>query len=370
MYRRGFLYGLGASGLFPALPAHAGNRYGLYVTCAARPDGSYAASGFDGTGRQVFEISLPERGHGMAFHPSRRECVVLARRPGTFAAVIDLPTGKAPRWIEAAAGRHFYGHGAFSPDGAFFFATENDYETGRGVLGVYDTANGYARLGEIASNGIGPHQVRLTPDGKSLAVANGGIRTHPLNGRDKLNLGSMAPNLSLLALKDGAVRRVYALPPALHQLSIRHIDMDRRQRVAVSMQYEGAHPDDIALVALAAPETGMQLLRAPVAVEKRLRQYTGAVAFDSSGRYVAASGPRGGIAVIWDAQTGTYLRQIEAPDTSGIAATAQPGEFMLSGGDGAIRRADIRSGTTAMLAPPNRAHRWDNHLEPEEISGA
>lgn len=370
MHRRQFLYGLGASGLLATQPAHANARNGLYVTCAARPDGSYSANGFDGTGNQVFEIPLPGRGHGMAFHPSRPECVVLARRPGTFAAVIDLPAGRAPRWVEAAAGRHFYGHGVFSPDGTLLYATENDYDSGRGVLGIYDAANNYARLGEIATNGIGPHQVRLTPDRQTLAVANGGILTSPLQGRDKLNLDTMAPNLSLLDPKDGAIRREYTLPADLHQLSIRHIDIDRQRRIAVSMQYEGDLSDEVALVALTGPVTGMRLLRAPAEVELRLRQYTGAVAFDVSGRFVGASGPRGGIAVFWDAAAGNYLRHIDAPDTSGIAPTGRPGEFMLSGGDGAIRRADIRSGTVALLAPPNRAHRWDNHLEPADTAGA
>jgi hypothetical protein len=51
-------------------------------------------------------------------------------------------------------------------------------------------------------------------------------------------------------------------------------------------------------------------------------------------------------------------------DTEEFPAYLQAGEFVLSGGDGAIRRADMATGRIDLLALPNPAHRWDNHLEP------
>ena len=40
--------------------------------------------------------------------------------------------------IPSIEGRHFFGHGVFSPDGKLLYATENDFEAARGVIGVYD----------------------------------------------------------------------------------------------------------------------------------------------------------------------------------------------------------------------------------------
>ena len=45
---------------------------------------------------------------------------------------------------------------------------------------------GTSRIGELASFGVGPHEVVLMPDGATLVVANGGIRTHPDRDRAKL----------------------------------------------------------------------------------------------------------------------------------------------------------------------------------------
>src|SRR5690606_30895384 len=109
-----------------------------------------------------------------------------ARRPGTFALVIDVVHGRILYRIASAESRHFYGHGAFSSDGRLLYATENDFAGERGVIGIYDAADGYRRAGEIPSYGIGPHELRLLADGTTLAVANGGILTRPDLPRVKL----------------------------------------------------------------------------------------------------------------------------------------------------------------------------------------
>src|SRR4029079_2589733 len=65
----------------------------------------------------LFASPLPDRGHDVTFDPVARRSVIFARRPGTFAVVFDH-TGKGePQTITSPAGRHFFGHGVFSPDG-------------------------------------------------------------------------------------------------------------------------------------------------------------------------------------------------------------------------------------------------------------
>jgi hypothetical protein len=127
--RRAVLTGA-AGGLLVALGFRAAKARGsagpLYVGCRSDEAERYFTTGFGADGDVVFDIPLPGRGHGAAFRPAAAQCVVFARRPGTFAVVIDLDRAEALYRIDAAACRHFYGHGAFSPDGRHLFTSEND----------------------------------------------------------------------------------------------------------------------------------------------------------------------------------------------------------------------------------------------------
>ncbi len=106
--------------------------------------------------------------------------------------------------IQSVAGRHFFGHGVFSPDGALLYATENDFDNAAGMVGIYDARSGFARIGEFPTHGVGPHELLLLGDGRTIAIANGGIETHPDFGRAKLNLPTMKPSFVLV---DRANRR-------------------------------------------------------------------------------------------------------------------------------------------------------------------
>lgn len=365
MGRRTFISALGG-GVAAAVGIHPGMGWAgqgtVFIGCGADADGQFVAAGLDLGGAIKFEQPLPARGHGAAFCRARFESVVFARRPGTFAAVVEAASGELRHRIEAAPGRHFYGHGAFSADGNTLFAAENDYAAGRGVLGVYDATDRYKRLDEFPSHGVGPHEVRLMPDGLTLAVANGGIRTHPDHDRDKLNLESMAPNLAFVDARSGALVGQVSLAKTLHKLSIRHIDINRTGHVAMAMQYEGDRRDAVPLAGVYDGGGEIHLLHAPDSNERRLRQYTGSIAFDAAGEVIAVSSPRGHVVTFWEAGTGAYLRQIEAKDTSGVVRTETPGTFLVTGGDGAVRLADARTGTTTTLRAPSGQLLWDNHI--------
>ena len=183
----------------------------LYLSARAGTAGDDRASGFSADGARVFDLPLPGRGHSFAVHPDGSVAVHFARRPGRFALVLDLGQGTVARTVAAPDGRHFYGHGVFSPDARLLYATENDFVGERGVIGVYDAARGYARVGELPSHGIGPHEIALLSDGETLVVANGGIATHPDLPRVKLNLPTMAPSLCFVDRRSGALRRELTL---------------------------------------------------------------------------------------------------------------------------------------------------------------
>ena len=73
-----------------------------------------------------------------------------------------------------------------------------------------------------------------------LAVANGGVRTHPDTGRAKLNLDTMAPSLALMDTADGRLVRSVSFGPRLCRLSIRQLDVDRDGRIVVAMQHQAS----------------------------------------------------------------------------------------------------------------------------------
>ena len=336
----------------------------LYLS--ARADsvaGDYWASGFTADGSGVLDVTLPARGHSFAVRPGEREAVHFARRPGRFALVLDLVRGVIAQRVDSPAGRHFYGHGVFSHDGRLLYATENDFEGERGVIGVYDAARGYTRVDELPSHGIGPHEIALLSGGETLVVANGGIATHPDLPRVKLNLPSMAPSLCFVDRRSGAFRRELTLDPALHRLSIRHLAVGPDDSVAVAMQYEGPAHDRVPLVAVQRGGGRLRLLQGPRVVLRAMKNYCGSVCFDPAGRTIAVSAPRGNLVTFWDVGTGRYLSSAEVSDGCGVAPGPRPGGFLASSGVGGVVVIDARSGSTRPLVLDGLgAARWDNHL--------
>ena len=357
--RRRFLAALATAGAAPMLGARTFTAR-RYIGCRIDHERRYLASVFDESGVILHDVSLPGRGHGFAVHPSTGHVVVFARRPGEWALVLDPATGAEVGRLSATEGRHFYGHGAFSPDGAVLYTPENRFEDGRGIIGVRDVGRGWERIHEWSSHGVGPHEIRVLRAGTRLAVANGGIRTHPDTGRAKLNLDAMVSSLAVLDTAGGGLVRSASFGQRLRRLSIRHLDIDRDSRIVVAMQHEGSRRDRVPLVALER-DTRLAPAYAPAEVSRRMRQYAGSVSFDASGRYVAVTHPHEGIVSLWTSRPARCFALMELVDTCGIACGADAGVFIATGAGGRIVRIDAREGTSMVLARSDGS-RWDNHL--------
>ncbi|MEM6971631.1 MAG: DUF1513 domain-containing protein [Pseudomonadota bacterium] len=345
------------AGFAPALSwADAGDP--RYLAAARHPGGDYRLHGLAEDGTSLFSLPLPDRGHAAASHPSEAVAVAFARRPGTFALVIDCPRGTILHRLAAPEGRHFYGHGTYSLDGSVLFTTENDYEGGEGRIGLWSATEGYRRMGEIASGGIGPHEVVRLPGGDVLAVANGGILTHPDTGRAKLNLPTMRSTLTYLTVEDGVIEQV-ALPDDLRLNSIRHLAVSAEGKVAMAMQWQGSLSEVPALAALhrrgdPAPTT----MTAPPPDQRATRGYAGSVAFSRDGGAVAITAPRGGRMHVFDTATADHRATLERVDICGVARG--PAGFLATDGTGGVMAVD---GTgRPVSAPRTNALAWDNHL--------
>lgn len=361
--RRGFLAGMLATGLIPK-PGWADAGDPAYLAAARLPGGTYHLFGLTDAGAEVFRLPLPGRGHAAAAHPERPEAVAFARRPGTFAIVIDCARGGIAATLEAPEGRHFYGHGAFSADGSLLFTTENDYDAARGVIGIWNAAHGYARIGEFASNGVGPHEICLLPGTERLVIANGGIETHPASGRAKLNIPFMRPNLCHVDLT-GGVLDLLEPEPAQRRNSIRHLAVRGDGLVAFAMQWQGEGADSPALLGLYRAGGAPVLARAPGPDHRRMQGYAGSVAFSGDGARAAITSPRGGLIQIFETPDGGFHAGIDRTDVCGISA-ARVG-FIHTAGTGAIGLTNTGAarGTDAGAgADPEVIHNvaWDNHL--------
>jgi len=354
--RRHFLKAAGASflaGLAPARRAGALSADALYATAYMKRDGSYGVGVLTEDGRLVHALELPERGHDITFDPVSRRSVVFARQPGTFAVVFDHAGGREPVTITSVEGRHFYGHGVFSPDGALLYATENDFDNAAGMVGVYDATDGFRRIGEFPTHGVGPHELLLCPDGRTLAIANGGIETHPDFGRAKLNIATMKPSLAFVDPVTGSLVEEHALEPALHQLSIRHMAFDGTGTLWFGCQHEGPISERPPLAGRARMGERFDLFDLPRDALLGLQNYVGSVAANPPAGTVAITSPQGNLMVVIDAGKGSLVATRALTEVCGIAP--EGAGFMASTGKGDIVGPQ---GTTHADAD----HVWDNHL--------
>lgn len=351
--RRSFLAGVLATGLTPRIGwADAGAP--AFLSAGRDSDGRDHLFGLDRFGHPLFRISVPDRGHAAAAHPLRPEAVAFARRPGKYAVVMDCFTGSVKARLNAPAGRHFYGHGTFSRSGDLLFTTENDFEAGEGRIGIWNARTRYERIGEIASGGVGPHDIRLMPDGETLVVANGGIETHPDSGRAKLNLPDMRPNLSYIDF-DGSFIELVELDPALHLNSIRHLDIREDGLLAFAMQWQGEVPDAPPVLGLHLMGQMPRLVTGTEAETRSMRGYGGSVTFWDHGLRVAVSSPRGGMIQMSDVSSATVSGARSVADVCGLGTLNA--RLVASSGTGAVFDAtnEIEQLSQSSIA-------WDNHL--------
>ncbi|MFN4204900.1 MAG: DUF1513 domain-containing protein [Agrobacterium albertimagni] len=299
----------------------------VYASGLKRPDGKFAIGLVSEAGTLIDEIALPGRVHGLCHSAANGLSVAFARRPGTFAVVFDAKKRVEPRIVTAPEGRHYFGHGAFSPDGRLFYASENGFDANAGVIGIYDCIAGFERVGEVPAHGIGTHDITVTADGL-LVIANGGIETHPDFGRTKLNLDHMEPSLVLADARTGALIEKHALPPELKQLSTRHLDVALDGRIWFACQYEGPRTDRPPLVGHFAKGAPISFVELPDDTTDRLGNYVGAIAVNRAQGLVGIASPKNGLWAVLDGRDGRLISETVLTDGAGIAAS--PTSFAVS----------------------------------------
>ena len=331
---------------------------------------THALAQFDIATQALSTVPLPSRAHEVITNPVTQEIVVFARRPGTWFMVLEQTEAdlesEPNRVYESKLQHHFYGHGRFTPEGRYLITTEQHIPSGEGRIVIRDRERNYQVDAVFPSYGIGPHQLALLSDQDTIVIANGGIRTHPDSGREKLNLATMRPSLAYISRTSGKLLEQHFLPQSLHQLSIRHLDVNAQDQVIFGMQNQGNPLLLVPLVGSHRLGQNIELFNAEESSLQAMKQYCGSVCFDTSGQYVAITSPKGNLVTLWDAQSRQLLHQFRCPDACGIYQLDKA-NFMLSSGRGDLYQLNIIDQSlskfwSAVSDISSDDLAWDNHL--------
>ncbi len=310
----------------------------------------------DPTGAHGGRVELPLRSHGLCRHPGKPDHVVcFARRPGDRLWEIDLKHGALTAEVSSDEGHHFFGHGVFGHGGTRLYTTENRYRDSTGLVRVRD-ARDYRVLDEMPSGGIGPHDIRLLSDGRTLVVANGGIETHPDLRRRKLNLATMDPSLAYLDSTTGRLLEQHRLPH--HQLSIRHLGVGADDEVVAIQQFEGDRDTRLPLVMIHRLGEEPRLPTADADNLWRMNHYTASAAVDSASGTALVTCPKGDLITLWSLSEARLIASYDLRQPYG-ATLASDGAYLITGATGQIHRL-LPGGTPEHLHTARGV--WDNHL--------
>lgn len=371
MKRRAFVVGLGnlsvAGMLLPACSLKSPFMQGKLLASAVSSDAGgqrrHFVAAINSEAELISTIPLPERGHDILALPNKPgHAVVIARRPDTFGLEVDLLNGAITTQFSSKSDTHFYGHACLSRAGDLLFTSENRYDDYQGLVVVRRTSD-YEKVGEFESFGIGPHQLKMLPDGETLVVANGGIATHPDTPRVKLNLHNMQPNLAYINVKNGQL--IQKVEPPDSKLSLRHLDVTRSGRVVVAAQYQGNRRKVQPLVfSHSVGQSSLQAFSAGETVWKQMQQYVATVVADD--QHVFVSCPRGNVVCAFE-QNNMQLSAVSAlKDVGGLAVVDE--QLLASNGLGEVVRHQIQQGLSEHNTKKLKNFRFDNHMTLVSVS--
>lgn len=368
---------------------------------ACHNENDFGVVGIDADRQLVWQTTMPERVHDIvvqpfldresnfsdhnqnANHNQNRDVVVMGRRPSAKFWVLDTASGQVNFAIKASTHRHFYGHACYSLDGKLLYVTENDTLSLDGKIGIYDADDSYKKIAEFDSYGIGPHELIMHPDGETLVIANGGIKTEQAS-REELNLDSMRPSLVYLNRHTGAL--LEQITPEHNQMSVRHLAMHDDGTVMIGIQFQGEKHINVPLVLThKRGDSEFKPLIMPNNQWQRFHQYIASVAVDSERNLLCVTTPIGGCAAIYDLNTLTLIDDVSLPDCAGAAvlfsqrtnktdSRDEQSGFIVSDGQGQLTALTVGSLATAQLDTVEKNDRilkdskchmmsFDNHLQ-------
>lgn len=196
----------------------------------------------DGSVRQAL---LPVIGHEISLSPDGRQAFWNSMNGTSMISfdpeTLELDVFAKPQGEDRIGG----GHALYSADGKILFVAERKLygprrgkpEHYHGQITVRD-ARTLRVLDRFSSQGIAPHDMDLTSDGKHLAVAHYGTLTLP-SARGRAVVAE--PSLCVLELASGKLAQKWSGPAGSHE--IRHLATCGQDRIA-AIQIKQASPEE------------------------------------------------------------------------------------------------------------------------------
>lgn len=269
-------------------------------------------------------------GHGFAPNPVKPHTAVVTEKHGPGCCEVDLVKRRVLRKIATRAERHFYGHGAFSPDGKLFYCTEamvGDYSY-RGVLAVRDGESFEFVNENFPTHGVKPHDCILVDDGDTLVVTNGG---------GMVDQPELPASVAYVDVRSGEARRVLKVRD--QALNAGHIAITTRgELVCVSAPRDGIqeklrdepNPKWIGGISFYDPRTD-RLITADDPIRQKMRGETLSVAIHEPSMIVAATNPSADLVTFWDFRTGKLVKALsEFKWPRGVSLTLDGNYFALT----------------------------------------
>lgn len=308
----------------------------------------------------LVSFPLSGRGHALAHHAASDSVVLVGRRPGAFAAIVNANDPQSLRIFSPASDCRFAGHAAIAPDGATMVTSEFNAQTTRGVL-VVRNVDGKERA-HWAPEGIEPHELLFAGNGSRLIVALGGLIKDGGVSGPAFNEGGIDSAVVEIDPRSGKILHRHKLSMAYTTLSLRHMAVaPDKTHIAIGMQDQDlSSPRPLAGVLRLGEE--IELLPMPDASECDFRGYIGSIAFDKSGEFIAATSPRGGVIGLWSMRSRTWLGGLALPDACGLASGTVAGEFWATSGYGDIVNLEATQHGVAVKAKWRVAAGFDNHV--------
>ena len=337
----------------------------LYLTSINNDNGQSFISAVDILGKVHFKIPVGARCHATAPDPVRpNRAVIFPKRPGYISYLVDYDQGRVLKQFNAREGRFFYGHGTFSKDGKYLFATENDYVAKKGVVSIWDGET-MQFLGEIPSFGIGPHELTILEDGKTLVIANGGVFEHPdigeFKGRQKLNVSDMQP--SLVYVDVGSSKLLAEFRPENHFLGLRHLSARSDGLVAIAIQNEGPADTPTPLVAFHRGEDKLKLAEAPTGILRQMNHYALSVLMEPKTGITCVTCPKGNLVTFWDGENAKFISSLTVADAGGVTLSPDKNSFLITTGAGEFLIqpvAGVKDPKPSRIM--NSGNHYDNHI--------
>jgi hypothetical protein len=260
-------------------------------------------------------------GHDVAIDPSKPHQASVFEKKGPGACQVDLRDGKVLRPITTADNQHFYGHGAYSMDGAILYATESvlddDY---RGVLTVRD-ASTLELLGELPTYGTSPHDCWLIDDGKTMVVANGG---------GHINGGAM-PNVTYVDIASEALIERVEMPKP--RFNAGHLAISENGDLAVvSAPRDGlANPhQQLGAVTLIRKGQEPTTLERPSSITEAMFGEALSVVLYEPEDLVMVTHPDGNMVSMWKLSDNSSMGRIDFTEPRGVTMTLDAKYFVVS----------------------------------------